>query len=188
LPEWECEGATNPDSTGSITGSPVIEIPDLTTTAYLPESESQGDDEVIGIVLFPFNNQAENDRPDYLPDESPNDLSSQIQHYSDVSENGGDIETASVACWAGSLDEKPNDVENSDRSFVTTGVNLGNHDPVQVTDTVTSGNHNGYSCEWQYEVTDFDDPVKGGEVIALHDRENSDYLEEMRDAGANIPE
>ena len=184
-PAWECGGATGEDPSGSITGSSAVTMPPLSTTAYLPETDSNGEE--LSIVLFPFNNQPQNDRPDYLPQE----LSDQIGYYSDLSDSGAsnrEIEGVNVACWSGTLGDKPTDVENSDRAFLQKGVNLGSNDPIEVSGTVQPGDYTGHSCQWDYEVTDFSDPVTGGEVIELHKDRNSDYLSQMRENGAEIPE
>jgi len=190
--DWECRGASDGDPTGSITGSSVTILQDLTTTAYLPMPDTSNGEMTVGITLFPFNNQPMNERPDYLPD----DLSSQISHYGSVSENGGEIESASVACWSGGLDNKPNDVTSSSRAFYQSDIDLGTNDPVTRTGTVDASDYNGYACQWEYEVTDYSDPVKGEaeDVIALHTRENQQYLEQMRNPedenveGVEVPE
>jgi len=39
--------------------------------------------------------------------------------------------------------------------------------------------YSGHACRWNYEVSDFTDPVKGGGVIELHARENQEYLDDI---------
>jgi len=205
IPNWSCSGVLDQPGggggipNGGVDPEPPIQLPELTSTAYLPEPATDGDNKEIGIVLFPFNNQVDGERPDYVP----SSLSDRIPEYSalDETSDDGEIEGVRVACWSGRIGQEPDDLLESDYAFVESDLEVAGDEPVLVTNSVESrevgeDNTEVYSCRWNYEVNDFDETIDGSgheaedgpdPVIPLHKDENIHYVEQMNENGAGIP-
>jgi len=180
--DWSCRGEEEDDWDTSTTSRSVWEIPDFTTSAFLPGTSTEDDDDdgdrrEIGVVLFPFENVPVDDRPNYVPDE--------INYYSDLSDRDGELTGVDVRCWTGSLDDRPTD---GDGNFDETVDHAFHENQDGLTGEVWSISQtvdvegSGYACEWAYEVSDSDDLAKGDqeEVIAIHQRGNEDYWEGLQ--------
>ena len=97
-------------------------------------------------------------------------------YYSELSDADGEVESATVNCWAGRLDDKPETAteefdHNSDRAFFGEASMPSGNQLWSVSDTVdTSGGYSGYACEWWYDVTDFSEKARGeeGDVAHVH--------------------
>ena len=96
-------------------------------------------------------------------------------YYSQLSDEDGEVESATVNCWAGRLDDKPETAtgefdHNSERAFSGEASMPSGNQLWSVSDTVDTGGYSGYACEWWYDVTDFSEKVRGeeGDVAHVH--------------------
>ncbi len=173
--DWMCDGEIYPpesSSSGGTTFDTVI-IPGFENTAFLPDTEINNDEREIGVVLFPFLNMDSSERQSQLS----SDLTDEIvdPYYTQLSDEDGEVESATVNCWAGRLDDKPETAtgefdHNSERAFSGEASMPSGNQLWSVSDTVDTGGYSGYACEWWYDVTDFSEKARGeeGDVAHVH--------------------